>query len=147
MGTNPSENGALGAGRDKGHDVAGQDRGIEWLGLAGASKVELCEVSHDPGGPGVVRLRRRDQLGVDVDPDDHVATCCQFCANASRSATGVEDPRARCNHGINQTGLTGEIDSVGGHLPEPVYVPLRVLRSCICEPSRRRAHGQNVAAQ
>ena len=44
------------------------------------------------------------------------------------------------------TRLTAEIDSLAGHLPEPVDVPLGMLRAGVSEPARDGAHKGNIDA-
>src|ERR1035438_6697060 len=81
---------------------------------------------------------------VDVDPDHDVATRGQLRAHAPRPAAGIEDPGPRYHHGVEQARLTSEVHSFGGHLSEPVDVPLRVLGTGVGEPTRRRAHAGNL---
>jgi hypothetical protein len=75
----------------------------------------------------MIALGRRDQRRVDVDTDDVMAECREPAADASRPTASVEDPSATCDHGVDESGLTIEIVTIGGHRPEPFNVPRRMV--------------------
>ena len=139
-----SQDRTFSSGSDKGHHVASEDGRVEEFAVACSGQVELGQVGYEPGGTRMVGLRSRDQLWIDIDADDDVSTRCEFSANPTRAATGVENSRAGSDHRVQQTSLTAKIHAVGGHLSEPLDIPPRMLGACMGEPARRRAHEENL---
>ena len=126
------------------HDVAGQHRAGEGLGLAHRRQVEVGEVGGEPAGAGVVRLGGGDQLGIGVDADDGVATLVEHGADAAWPAPGVEDARPGRQHGVDEPGFTAEVGPFGGHRAEALDVPLRVPGLRLRHPARRPTHAPRV---
>ena len=118
-----------GAGSQEGHHVAGTDDGIEPLADAVITRqVEFGQIADQPHRTGVIGLRGRDQLGVDIDPHDVVTLLEQVPADAAGAASGVEYPGAATDHRVDHAGLAHEVGSFGGHGSEPFDVPLGVIR-------------------
>ena len=133
----------LGARGEEHHDIAGQYRGREGLGLAHRREVELGQVGHQPARPRVIGLGRRDQRRVGVDADDRVPTLVEYGAQSARTAPGVEHSAAGRHHRIDQPSLTTEIGTVGGHRAESLDVPRRVSVLGLRHPSRRSCHADH----
>jgi hypothetical protein len=140
VGTDAAQDTLFGSWRDKGHDVASHDRGVERFVVASGSKVELGEVRHDPGRAAMVRLGSRDEQRVDIHTDDKVPPGSELTPDSPWTAAGVEDPGSRCNDRIQQPCLAGEVYSLAGHASEPVDVPLRVVWRGFGEPARPCSH-------
>ena len=130
----------LGPRGEEHHDVAGQHRAGERLGLAHRRQVEVGQVGGQPARAGMVGLGGGDQLGVGVDADDGVAALVEHGTDAARPAPGVEgNRRPRRHHGVDEPSLTTEVGPLGGHRAEALDVPLRVpglrLRHPACRPT------------
>ncbi len=68
-------------------------------------------------------------------------------SDAARAAAGVEDARTPRHQGIDEAGLAGEVVTGGGHRPEPLDVPRRMVRLLLdhLDPATLRDHGFSSA--
>ena len=87
MGREPAQHRGERAVSEERDDVAREEHDVELLLEA---QVQRCEVGHDEAGV-VVLVRQRDEVGVRVDTDRHVAESGQLARHSAEAAPGVED--------------------------------------------------------
>ena len=113
---------------EESHHVAGADHHVETLVDAAGAQVEFGEIADEPRGTRMIVLGGGDQHRVEIDAHHLVAELRQPTADAARATTGVEDPCPPGDHGVDESGLAVQIDTVGGHRAEAFDVPARVVR-------------------
>ena len=87
----PSEDLSFGLGGDERQHIAGDNGGIERLGLSDRREVERGEVGDDPVGTWVVLPGSGNELRVDIDANDLVTTAEQRRTDAPWPASGVQN--------------------------------------------------------
>lgn len=98
-----------GAGRKKGHDVAGGQDGVERFGDAAGGQVEVRQVTDQPLWAGMVSFGGLDEHRVDVDADNLMAHRRQIPAQPAGATSGVKDPRSARHHGVDEAGFADQI--------------------------------------
>ncbi len=88
--------------RQKDHDVACHDDGVEQ-----AAKVNSHEVSEPPVYAGRLSPRRSEHLRVEVDPNNVQPATSELAPDAARPATAIEDGRRR--KPFDEVGFTVDV--------------------------------------
>ncbi len=140
----PPQHRGLGAGGEEHHHVAGEHDRVERLGLTLRRQIEFAQIGDQPPRPRMIDLGGGDQFRVGIDADHVMADRVQVRADATGTATGVEDPGVATDHRIDEPALAGQIGTVGLHRAEPLDVPLAVPVLRVGHPSCRRSHATSV---
>lgn len=85
-------------------------------------QLQIFQICMDPGCTGVHTVRLGDQDRIQVDTDDDVTKFGKPSADATRAATGVEDPGVTWDHRIDQARFSVQVVALFRHLLEPFYV-------------------------
>ena len=112
------------------------ERGIDPL----RGQIQLGKIAHTPPRAGMILPGSLDQHGIRIDAHDIVAAVKEVSANPARSTSGVENTRPGRKHGIEEACLSAEVSALGGHRPESLDVPLRVVVVGVGYPAGRTRH-------
>ena len=146
VGPQPGQHRHPGARRQKRHHVAGRHDDVEGFTDAPGRQVELGEIADKPTRSGMVLFCRRDERGVDIDPDHPVTGRGQISAHAAGTAPGIEDVRPAWRHRVDEAGLAAQVVTGPRHGPETLDVPRRMPRvgRHLLHPQARFDHGLSV---
>ncbi len=144
------------AGRHEGHHVPGHDGCVEGLRLARPRRGRASTRSATTHvGPGWSSPRGLDQLRVGVDADDVVAARVQDGRRAAGTAAGVQDPRPRRHHRVDEPRLAAEVDALGAisrkrwmyHCEWPSSVSVNQRGGVVMRPARNSRSPATVLAR